>query len=101
MYTEFRHPKTGKVICSFGKKPVQQIPENVEEARRKIRAMMDRAHLQMSQPSSEEGKRLFYSRVSVIKTPFVIIADLWHLFMNNDVWYSPEGQRVVRNIRIV
>lgn len=100
MYIQFSNAKTGKVYFQIGKapSPVVKTPEEVAEARRKIRAVIEKTMLEMMEPSSEEGRKLYYSRVGVFQTPFVILADLWHLFMNNEVWFSSDGRRVVRSI---
>lgn len=98
MFFQVYDERSGKVYFKIGKAPAPEVktPDELAEARRKIRALNDKSLLEMLEPSSEEGRKLYYSRVGLLQTPFVLLGNLWEFLWGNDVWYSPEGRRVVR-----
>lgn len=96
MYTEIKSAKTGKVLLAIGKKPVELTEEQKRDFAQQFAEIKRRTFEEMQQPSSEEGKRLFYSRVSLIETPFIMLADIWYGLMGRDVWYAASGWRSVR-----
>jgi len=85
---------TGKDAEQMEQKPLSQFTDEQIAEMMKSKAFL-RSRPWETEPSSKEGRDLYWSRVSWFEAPF----DLWQSFkewLNGDqVWYSPEGVRHV------
>jgi len=69
--------------------------ETPEQQSARMKAQREFMLERISQPSSEEGKQIYWSRVTWYQAPFEVVDAFMIWLRGGEVWYSKTGARHV------